>query len=191
MTKLITVTSALILLASAAKAAHIWEDPSGWWDAHFTYDQNAPKYTAQELSLDLFASYINPERNFPDLFDTSIREGFWGGGVGLNYFLTRSFGLGADFNISSKTGDLDLVDQVTGSAILRLPLGNSGIAPYIIGSGGRSISPRYSWIYGGGVGIEARFNPTTGIFSDARFFWSERATEDNRLLIRAGVRLVF
>jgi hypothetical protein len=55
----------------------------------------------------------------------------------------------------------------------------------------REISPRYGWVYGGGVGLEMRFNPTTGIFSDARFLWSDQATADNRLLLRAGVRLAF
>jgi hypothetical protein len=34
-------------------------------------------------------------------------------------------------------------------------------------------------------------NPSTGIFSDARFLWSDRSTSDDRLLIRAGVRLTF
>jgi len=169
----------------------VWEDSSAWWDGHFAYDKAAPKYAAQEVSLDLFASYINPEGEFDDLFDTNIRHGFWGGGVGLNYFFTQYIGLGADFNISSKPDDLTLMDQVTGDVVARLPIGNSGLAPYLIGSGGRAMSPNYSWVYGGGVGLEMRVNPTTGFFSDARFLWSERSTEDNRLLLRAGVRVVF
>jgi len=49
--------SVLLLTASHAPAAHVYQDPSGWWDSHFTYDQNAEKFTAQELSLDLFGSY--------------------------------------------------------------------------------------------------------------------------------------
>jgi hypothetical protein len=53
------------------------------------------------------------------------------------------------------------------------------------------MSPRYDWVYGGGVGLEMRLNPTTGVFSDARFLWSDRSTSDDRLLIRAGVRLTF
>jgi hypothetical protein len=191
-TKLIRlIPAALLLTATAAPAAHMWEDPGDWWKGHFTYDRQAQRYNAQELSLDLFASYINPEGNFGDLFDTSIREGYWGGGVGLNYFVTGGFGLGADFNMSSKPEEFDLVDQATGNVILRLPLGNSGIAPYLIGSGGRGFSPQDMWVYGGGVGLEARFNLTTGVFSDARFFWNDKDTDYNRLLIRAGLRLAF
>ena len=190
-TILVCIAGVSLLTAGTAKAQHAWEDPNGWVNGHFTYDKNAPLYNPQEVSLDLFASYINPEGKFNDLFETSIRNGFWGGGAGLNYFFTRELGVGADFNISSKPDDLNLFDQVTGNFIARLPIGNSGLAPYLIGSGGRGMSPHWDWVYGGGVGLEMRFNPTTGIFSDARFFWNDRSTEDNRLLIRAGLRLAF
>ncbi len=188
---LVSLAVSCVLFTQPVSAQHLWDDPGGWWNGHFCYDKSTPLYNSQEVSLDLFASYINPEGKFGDLFETSIRNGFWGGGAGLNYFFTRELGVGADFNISSKPDDLNLVDQVTGNLIARLPIGNSGLAPYLIGSGGRGMSPHYDWVYGGGVGLEMRFNPTTGIFSDARFLWSDRSTADNRLLIRAGVRLGF
>ncbi len=187
---IIGVVAAWALTATVAQAAHLWEDSGAWWDSHFTSDPNAQKYSANELSLDLFGSYNNPEGKFTDLFETNIRRGNWGGGAGLSYFLTRNLGLGADFNMSSKT-EGNLVDDVVGDLYLRLPLGNSGLAPYLVGSGGRGMYPVYSWLYGGGVGLEMRFNPTTAIFSDARFLWSDRATEFNRLIIRVGLRLVF
>jgi hypothetical protein len=191
-TVLVSFVVACFLSAQPVTAQHLWDDPSGWATGHFDNDKSsAPLYSSQEISLDLFASYINPEGKFGDLFETNIRNGFWGGGAGLNYFFTRELGIGADFNISSKPDDVNLVDQVTGNLIARLPIGNSGVAPYLIGSGGRSMSPHYDWVYGGGVGLEMRFNPTTGIFSDGRFLWSDRSTADNRLLIRAGVRLTF
>lgn len=187
----VAIVCACLSIETAVYAQHLWQDPSAWWENHFSYDNNAPKYSSQEVSLDLFASYINPEGGFGDLFETDIRRGFWGGGAGLNYYFTRLVGVGADFNISSKPDDLNLVDQTTGNVMFRLPLGNSGLAPYVIGSGGRAMSPRYDWVYGGGVGLEMRFNPSTGVFSDARFLWADRTTADNRLLIRAGVRLTF
>jgi hypothetical protein len=191
MKRIVTVAVALIATASMAQTVHVWEDPGGWWGGHFVTVAEAPKFTAQELSLDLFGSYLNPEGKFNDLFNTSMNHGYWGGGAGLNYFMTRELGLGVDFNMSSKPDDLRLEDQVTGDLILRLPFGNSGFAPYLIGSGGRGMSPQWEWVYGGGVGVEMRFNPTTGIFSDARFFWNDKTTDDNRLVIRAGLRIVF
>jgi hypothetical protein len=188
---IVAMIGASMLMGARSRAQHLWEDPNAWMGGHFAYDKDAPKYAAQEVSLDLFASYLNPEREFDDLFETSMRHGFWGGGAGINYFFTRYIGVGADFNISSKPDDLNLVDEVTGDVLARLPIANSGLAPYVIGSGGRAMSPNYSWVYGGGVGLEMRVNPTTGVFSDARFLWSERSESENRLVIRAGVRLAF
>jgi hypothetical protein len=189
--RIVGIVCASVLLGTIAEAQHVWENPNAWMAGHFTTDSTAPKYSSQEVSLDLFASYIHSEGQIGDLFDTDISHGFWGGGAGVNYFFTREIGIGGDFNISSKPEDINLVDQVTGDLLFRLPLGNGGLAPYVVGSGGREISPRYGWVYGGGVGLEMRFNPTTGIFSDARFLWSDQATSDDRLVIRAGVRLAF
>lgn len=190
MKSIITIGTALLLTTSLSQAAHIWEDPGAWSGGIFTYQPDVPKYTAQELSLDLFGSYNNPEGKFTDLFKTSIHHGFWGGGAGLNYFFTENLGLGVDFNMSSKP-EGSLVDDVIGNLYVRFPLGNSGLAPYIYGGGGRGIYPVYQWYYGGGVGLEYRFNPTMGIFTDARFLWSQKETALNRLFLRAGVRLVF
>ena len=185
------ISAALILTAWAARAQtpHVWSDPSGWWDAHYAYDVNAPIYKGDELSLDLFGSYLNPEGQFNELFETNIRHGFWGGGAGLNYFFSSNLGLGADFNISSKQ-EGRLEDFVVGNLVVRFPIGNSGIAPYAIGGGGRGMSPVWQWVYGGGVGVEYRWNPSTGIFTDARFLWGEKGTMYNSLVIRAGLRIV-
>ncbi|HWI55713.1 MAG TPA: hypothetical protein VNZ22_00700, partial [Bacillota bacterium] len=118
---IVTLTAALVLTAGMAQAAHLWEDAGGWWDEHWTYDKNAPKFTGQEVSLDLFGSYINPEKKFENIFSTNIRKGSWGGGAGLNYFITRNLGLGTDFNVSAKNNDSNPVDYWVGNLYLRLP----------------------------------------------------------------------
>ena len=192
MKTIITVGAALLLTSGLARAAHVWEDPGTWTSGHFTYENTSPLYTAQELSLDLFGSYKNPEGEFHDLFNTSSDHGFWGGGAGVNYFFTRQLGIGTDFNASDKpSGAGGAIDYWVGNLYLRFPIGNSGFAPYIYGGGGRGISPIWHWIYGGGVGFEYRFNPTTGIFTDGRFLWSHESTALNQMVIRAGLRLVF
>ncbi len=192
MRKKLLIMAAMVMVTTAgmAQVAHVWNDPSGWWDNHFSYDRNTPKFSSQELSLDLFGSYINPEGQFNDLFNTNIRHGFWGGGAGLNYFFTKQLGIGADFNMSAKN-EGSLVDDAVGNVIVRFPIESLGLAPYFIGSGGRAINPIWQWTYGGGVGLEMRFNPTTGIFSDARFLWGHEGTVYNRLLIRVGLRIAF
>lgn len=188
LTKTFALAATIIMAASAAKAAHVWEDPAGWSSGLFYYDtQNTAKYTAGEFSFDFFGSYLNPERKIEKLFETSIRHGTWGGGVGANYFFTRMLGVEADINWSAHSGRL--TDQVLGNVVLRFPLDPSGLAPYIFGGGGRAFSPSWEWLYDAGIGLEYRLNTTTGIFTDARYIWADKNYD--RLLIRAGLRFVF
>src|SRR5207248_3967864 len=146
----------ILLMAGAARAAHVWEDPSAWWGGHWVYE-TTDKYTPNELSFDMFGSYVHGEHHLSNLFDTNIRHnGFWGGGVGLNYFFTHELGLGADINIPDNGHNF--IDQVEGSLIARWPFEPSGFAPYIFGGGGRATDPRWEWTGHAGVGLEYRFN---------------------------------
>jgi len=188
MKNLIAFGTVLMISAGLARAAHVWEDPQVWWAGHFTYDTTAAeKFTAAELSMDAFGSYTAAERRFNKLFETNIRHGDWGGGVGLNYFFTRQIGIGADINIPDNGGNF--IDQAVGSLIVRLPFESTGLSPYIFGGGGRGTDPSWEWLGHAGIGLEYRFNPATGIFLDGRYVWADKSFD--RLLLRAGVRLVF
>jgi hypothetical protein len=185
--RIVTFSAAAFLTTTVAQAAHIWEDPNAWWCP----EPDAPRYNANELDLDLFGSYFHREGEFNDLFSTDINHGFWGGGAGITYYFLRNLGLGADFNASSKPDDLGIFDYTTGNIYFRIPICNSGFAPYIFGGGGRAVAPAWYWVYGAGVGLEYRIRPAIGIFSDARFLWNDRSTELNTLTIRAGLRIAF
>ena len=185
------MAAALLMTAGTARGSHIWEDSTEWWDGHFKSNPEVPKYNGGELSLDMFGSYIASERKFDKLFHTNARHGYGGGGAGLNYFFTELLGAGADFNISGKPDDEHPFDYVVGHVDLRLPLGNTGLAPYVSGIGGRGMSPTWQWVYGGGVGLEYRFNSYTGIFAEGRYLWSNESTSLSSLTIRVGLRLVF
>src|SRR5881397_2375564 len=116
-TKIVTITAGLLLVAAAANAAQ-----EAWWTTHFESNMTAQRYRANEFSLDLFGSYQAPEEKFSHLFQTDILStGIWGGGVGLNYFITSWLGIGADSNFGDNRGAF--VDDVVGSLFLRLPLG--------------------------------------------------------------------
>lgn len=146
-----------------------------------------PLYTANELSLDLFGSYLAGQRKIEDIFKTNIRHGFWGGGVGLNYFPDKYLGIGGDINMPVNGGHL--VDNISGQLIARFPIDNSGLAPYVFGGGGRTTWPAWNWEGHAGVGLEYRFNPGMGIFGDARYTWVKNTPDE--LLIRTGLRVVF
>jgi len=180
----IICAAAVLLAVGAARGAD-----NSLWPGRLSAPATGEKYLDREVSLDLFGSYLNPERKFPNLFSTNIRQGRWGGGAGLNYFFLKNVGLEGDVNLSDHPGRI--VDQVVGNLVLRLPLGNTGLAPYIFGGGGRAVSPRWDWVYGGGVGLEYRFSPRFGLFADGRFLWDHRTTAENRLVLRAGLRIVF
>lgn len=187
--RLTAAVLAFFCLQGAAQAAHLWEDPEMWWSGLWTYEKgDSPKFAADELSVELFGTYTAPEYGIDELFETPVAsDGLWGGGAGLTYFLTREAGLGVDFAASEGGGAF--VDQVLASIILRLPWERASLAPYLLGGGGRSFDPLGEWVYHGGLGIEWRPNSTTGIFIDGRYVWADESHD--RLLLRAGIRLIF
>jgi hypothetical protein len=187
---LLVFAAAVSLAGGMARATHLWEDPGAWSSGVFTYDHaNTPRFTANELSMDLFGSYTAGERKIEKLFETNIKgqRGVWGGGVGVNYFITREIGVGGDINAGDDRGNF--IDQALGSLILRWPIESVGIAPYVFGGGGRDFDPQWEWVGHAGVGMEYRFNPATGIFVDGRYIWPDHSSD--RILLRAGLRLVF
>lgn len=165
---------------------------TSWWGQRTTYDRDSVKYNANELSLDLFGTYNHTIEHFDDIFDRSWHHGKWGGGVGMNYFFTKYLGMGVD-TFAQENGHI--LNNVTGNLYARMPLGNSGFAPYIFGGAGWNDG---SIIQGlthstdqltadGGVGIEFRFNPHMGVFSDIRYTWCDKTVD--LCLVRAGFRI--
>jgi hypothetical protein len=145
-------------------------------------------YTAKEGSLDMFASYVAPERGFSHLFSTDIRHGNWGGGLGANYFPTMNFGLGIDVNIPKNGGTF--IDSQTTNLIFRKPLGSSGLSPYLFGGGGKSYDPMNQWIAQAGIGLEYRSSHNMGLIVDGRYVWGQNSGTDI-VVLRAGLRFVF
>ena len=112
----------------------------------------------------------------------------WGGGVEVDYFFTRYFGLGIE---GDWLAGHDAISSVSGNVIGRYPFefGTWGWAPYaFVGGGGQfdSQSAGYGQI---GAGAEVRFQNHWGIFADGR--WVLHDTEISYALIRAGIRLNF
>lgn len=190
--KLVTFAAALTVTAQVgmAQVAHVWDDPRGWWGNHFVYGPAVPdKFTANEFSFDAFGSFTAAENKLSDIFETNIRHGKWGGGVGVNYFLTREIGIGGDINIPDNGGNF--VDSMNASLIARWPFETTGLAPYIFGGFGRATDPAWSWTGHAGVGLEFRMNPITAVFTDARYVWADKSSVSDELELRGGLRFVF
>jgi len=152
-----------------------------YWSERFRYDrESATLFNPNELSLDMFGTYADRDK-----FNTA--GDFWGGGLGLNYFLTRYIGIGADSYIE----EWKLPYRVNGSLILRLPIDQLSMAPYLFGGGGREFKYLTQWTYHVGGGLEIRLNSHTGIFADGRRVFSDRDGVKDTALVRFGFRMGF
>ena len=145
-------------------------------------------YRANEFSVDAFASGSLGKQFITDFSGRTVRHhGRFGAGVGGNYFITRYFGLGGDVYSENTTGPF--VDSASGNVFGRLPIGETGLAPYIFGGAGHQFDGVQQTFGQAGTGVEFRFTPHVGIFVDARYVFPDR-TEDYGL-VRGGLRVSF
>jgi hypothetical protein len=179
----LVVATALSLSAFSALADNPGQ--GSWWNDRMHYDHSGEKYSANELTLDLFGTYNKSFAHFDDLFDHTWRHGEFGGGVGMNYFFTKYVGIGVD-TFFQRRGRF--FNNVSGDLTLRAPIGNSGFAPYVYGGAGwRDAAGPDELTAHGGVGIEYRFNPHLGVFLDGRYIWTDKSADEG--LLRAGFRI--
>jgi len=145
-------------------------------------------YRPNELSVDLFGTGSIGQQTINHLSGDRINHhGKLGAGAGLNYFFCRYLGIGGD--AYAENTDRSFVDSTSGNLIARLPIGESGLAPYIFGGGGYQFDEvRQSFGQAGG-GLEFRFTPNWGVFVDARYVMADKT--ENYGVARAGLRLSF
>jgi hypothetical protein len=187
--KIKTLMVAAVSVGLASCAARAQETSHEWWSEHFYYDsENKQAFNANEFSFDAFGTFLGNERHFTAFPNTSIHHGTWGGGIGANYFWSQDVGIGVD--TSAQDGGVHFLDHVGGNLLVRFPIQQARLAPYVFAGGGRAFNPGWNWYGDAGAGLELRLNPKLGIFGDARYIWKDVAGGDQALL-RAGVRLVF
>ncbi|HEV2456520.1 MAG TPA: hypothetical protein VGY98_19820 [Verrucomicrobiae bacterium] len=156
-------------------------DDENWhhWDHHHLYH-------ACELSVDMYGVGLLHESDFNN--GTRARHNLrFGGGAGLNFFFTRYIGIGGD--ACAITFNHSFVDTTTGNLILRIPIANTGLAPYIFGGVGYQFQGVDQIVGGGGAGLEVRVVPHFSFFVDARYLAAVKT--DDFGMGRAGVRLSF
>lgn len=145
-------------------------------------------YRSGELSLDGFGTGSIGKYTIDHLSGDRIRQhGQLGAGVGLNYFFTRNLGIGAEAYSENTSGTF--IDNASGNLTLRLPLGQSGLAPYVFGGGGRQFDRLEAWFGQAGGGLEYRFNQHIGVFVDARMVLPDEAKYYG--VARLGMRFAF
>lgn len=110
-----------------------------------------------------------------------------GGGISLNYFFTEYVGLEVDYTAADT--DHSATHLVTGSVVLRYPIKQICLAPYVFGGGGVHTNSETQGVWHAGVGVDYRISKCIGIFADGRYTWTEDT--DDYTLVRAGVRFGF
>ena len=145
-------------------------------------------YRAQELSLDLFGEGSIGQQTIDHISGSRVEHhGRLGAGGGLNYFFTRYVGVGGDAYTENTSHNF--IDSASGSLIGRLPIADTGIAPYVFGGGGYQFDEVGQSFAQCGGGIEFRFAKYAGFFVDARYVIADKT--DNYGVGRAGLRVVF
>lgn len=145
-------------------------------------------YRSHELSIDAFATGSIGQQTINHISGDRLRsDGRLGAGVGLNYFFCRHLGIGGD--VYSEDTRQHFVDSTSGNLIARLPIGESGLAPYVFGGGGHQFDRVDQNFAQAGAGLEFRFIHNLGFFVDARYIFAEKT--DNYGVARGGFRWSF
>jgi hypothetical protein len=141
-----------------------------------------------EFTLDVFGSYNDARGKGQRVY----KDGF-GGGLGLNYFFARYFGVGADANWweGGRDGNA-VIHQLSGTLFLRYPLemGHLCLAPYAFGGGGCALDGEHVPTGHAGAGLEWRATERFGVFTDGRYVFTGKGNNDV-VTYRLGVRFAF
>src|ERR1700676_3058328 len=168
-------------------------------------------FRSNEFSLGLFGSY---GASFSDN-SRAIGNHTWGGGIDGEYFPLRYVGFGIDGDFFNEVPGDFFGSTVTGNVILRYPLDikfpGLHLAPYAFGGVGGLFNENNGFtrvatfgnqhrlnrrntdnefLGDGGVGLEYRFTPHIGLFSDVRYNIVD-GPDKHFLLNRGGVRFAF
>ena len=161
----------LMLMLSVAQSAD--------WNERWRYDRNAAdKFKEPDMTLDLFGTWADHDR-------FGAKDENFGGGLGLTYYITRFVGISGDSYIEEWKAPY----RANGNLLLRIPIGQSGLAPYAIGGGGRQWKYVPQWTYHGGGGLQLKLNPYTALFGDWRRVFPEDTPDYH--LVRFGLNVGF
>jgi outer membrane protein W len=151
-------------------------------------DDSSSWYRAGELSVGAFGTGSIGQQTIDHLSGSRVSNDVrLGAGAEVNYFFTRYFGIGAD--AYTENTDHFWVDSASANLIGRIPIGDSGLAPYAFAGAGHQFDNTEQWFGQIGAGIEIRFHENWSIFTDARYVFADKT--ENYGVGRLGVRFIF
>ena len=190
MKKTVFALAACAALAASSYAGTATYSASGKGTKEYKQVEQPTCFSDTEIQVDIFGAYGVTEggQGGPIRGD----HGF-GGGVGLNYFFARYFGVGAEGYALDTRGKG--AAAVGGNVFFRYPIDSICLAPYVyVGGDAMFGNEDYAEAHAG-AGLEYRVIPNKlGLFVDGRFSYlgDRGGVEDIHFaLVRAGVRWVF
>jgi len=140
------------------------------------------KFRDMEFQIDAFYTGFVGSR------DSVLHTGS-GGGIGLNFFFARYFGIGWEGSVYSNDGTASWL-PLNGNFFIRYPICAWNLAPYVMVGGGADFQRNRKSIGFGdvGLGLEYRLTDHIGLFSDGRYYYGGSGNVAN---IRGGVRFAF
>jgi len=183
MKKQLIITGTVLLLAATSAMAMDEMDNN-----HSMQHDSGDLYRTSELSLDVFGSASLGKYSVDHLSTARIRHNArLGAGLGLSYFFTRNVGIGAEAYSEDISGPF--IDSASANLIARFPIGESGFAPYVFGGGGHQFDLNKVSFGQAGGGVEFRFTPKVGVFTDVRMVWPNETKYYG--VARLGLRFAF
>jgi hypothetical protein len=149
-------------------------------------------YRQGEVTVETFATHTFAMAS--PAADLKSHDGIWGYGAGLTYFFHRNFGFGFEAVVlDGGSPSSTTLDELSLNLTARVPLGQTGWAPYATLGGGRNIE---SGQYLGhvGAGLEYRFTKVplidqVSVFAEGRYQWVR--SDLDAAQVRGGIRFSF
>ena len=131
------------------------------------------------FAVDVFGGAILPNGGGEDAL---------GGGVGVNYFFCRNFGVDLNYGLYATDSEHH---QFDGNLIIRAPIDSLCIAPYALVGGGYATNSenRGTFQVGGGIDVRIPSAHNLGIFAEGAYHFTDE--EPEYTTVRLGVRIPF
>lgn len=135
------------------------------------------------VELSLFGAGLFPDGHADDEL---------GGGASLGFFFTEMVGVNISYHAFNT--DPSVQHYSTADLVLRLPIHELCIAPYVFGGGGVVTNGATDGLYRAGAGIDFRLDAMgcVGLFVDGSYNWIEdNANHEDGVIARVGVKIPF
>jgi hypothetical protein len=130
-------------------------------------------------AFDVFAGGYIPD---------GIEDEALGGGIGVNYFFCRNFGVDLNYGLYATDSEHH---QFDGNLVFRAPIDSLCIAPYLLVGGGLSTNGTTKGAYQVGGGLDVRFSSASnmGVFAEGTYHFA--AEDPDYTTVRLGLRIPF